>query len=83
MNFKQEELLEDFLRQMNEKFPEVDFVDVTESWEDPETLWINVAVPDDEDMLLDLIEFAGDILMDMFAEYGYHMLIMPTTKKAA
>ncbi len=40
-------------------------------------------MPEDDDMPRDLIEFSGDVLMDMFMEYGYHMLIIPTTKKAA
>ncbi len=83
MNFKQEELVGEFLRQLKEKFPEAEFLSVEESWEDPATLWIWVKVPDDDEMLFDLFEFSGDVLADMFLEYGYHMLVMANTSKAA
>ena len=83
INSKQEELLEDFLRQLKERFPEIDFLSVEESWEDPATLWIWVEVPDDDEILFDLFEFSGDVLSDMFLEYGYHMLVMANTSKAA
>ncbi len=35
MNFKQEKLMRDFYKAMKKEFPEVDFISVTESPEDP------------------------------------------------
>ncbi len=83
INFKQEELIKGFMRQLKEKFPEVEFINVSGSCEGADSLWINVSIPDGDDYLIDVIEFASDILTDIFLEYGYHMLLMPTTKKAA
>ena len=42
INFKQQELIDGLVEALKEKFPEVRFVDVTESPENPNDLWINV-----------------------------------------
>jgi hypothetical protein len=42
INFKQEQLIEEVLNYVTEKFPEVRLLNVTESPEDPESLWIRV-----------------------------------------
>jgi hypothetical protein len=80
INFKQKELIETLTGQITEKFPEVEFLNVAESWEDPETLWIHVTAPEDEHRMTQLIEFAGDQTIDILTDYGYHMLVMPTGK---
>ncbi len=46
INFKQEELIEELMCQIKEKFPEVELIDVTESCETSTTSWINVTVPE-------------------------------------
>jgi len=81
INFKQEELIEVLTDQIREKFREVKLINVSESWEDPETLWIHVTAPEDEGRMMDLIEFAGDHTTDILMDYGYHMLVMPTRKQ--
>ncbi|MCP4345792.1 MAG: hypothetical protein GY795_09725 [Desulfobacterales bacterium] len=81
INFKQKELIEILINKIKKKFPEVELIEVSESWEDPETLWIHVTEPEDESRSLELIEFAGDRTMDIFMDYGYHMLVMQDRKK--
>ena len=83
INFKQEELIDDLLHQVKEKFPEVELIDVTHSPEDPESLWINVIGPEDEDREIELRAFASDKVSDILLDYGYHMLVMPTRSIAA
>ncbi len=83
INFKQEELIDTLMKQIRQKFPEVDLINITESPEDPESLWINVTAPDDDDRDMELIEFAGDKVTDILLDYGYHMLVMPVQAKAA
>ncbi len=83
INFKQKELIEVLADQIKGKFPDVELINVSESWEDPETLLIHVSAPEDENRMMDLIEFAGDHTTDIFMDYGYHMLVMPTRKKIA
>ncbi len=83
LNFKQEELIEELMCQIKEKFPEVELIDVTESCETSTTLWINITAPEDEDREIELREFGSDKVTDILLDYGYHMLVMPTPKEAA
>lgn len=78
INFKQQELIEELLSSVQEKFPEVEFVEITESPEDPADLWINVTSPADEDRLIKLIEFSGVKSSDILLDYGYQILVMHT-----
>ncbi|MDM8549533.1 hypothetical protein QUF72_05625 [Desulfobacterales bacterium HSG2] len=78
INFKQEELIENFVSYVRERFPEAEFIGVSESPEDPESLWIRVTAPEDEDRESALIEYSADKSMDILLDYGYHMLVMPT-----
>ncbi len=77
INSKQERLIEEFQDDLKKHFPDVSFVEVTESWENPNDLWIHVTCPEDEDREIELTEFFGGKTMDVLEDYGYHMLIMP------
>ena len=76
MNFKQEELIRDFFSDVRKRFPEVEFLNVTGSPENPEDLWINMTEPETEEREDDLIEFAGDKTTDILLDYGYYISIM-------
>ncbi|NJL59149.1 MAG: hypothetical protein HC887_05375 [Desulfobacteraceae bacterium] len=76
INFKQQELIENFVSAVEEQFPDVKFVDVTESPENPNDLWINVTRVRDEDRLIDLLDFCSEKSTDILMDYGYHMLVM-------
>ena len=78
INFKQEELIDELVSTLGKKFPEVRFIDITESPEDSESLWINVTAPKDENRENELREFASDKTTDILIDYGYHILVMPT-----
>ncbi len=80
INFKQEELIEKLMNDIRQEFPEVRLIDVTESPDDPETLWINMTAPEDEDRKIRLREFGSEIITDILLDYGYYFLIMPTRK---
>lgn len=81
INFKQEELIEELVNHVREKFPEVRFIEVSESPEDPESLWVRVTAPEDEDRVSALIGYSADKSMDILMDYGYHMLLMPTRQE--
>jgi len=81
INFKQEELIERLMNLIQEKFPEVELIKVMESPEDPESLWIDVTAPDDEDMMMEMRDFACEEATDIFLDYGYHFLVSPVPKK--
>ena len=78
LNFKQEELLESLVKDITMKYPEIRFVEVTESPEDPESHWVIVTAPEDEDREMALIRYASEKAMDILCDYGYQFLVMPT-----
>jgi AAA+ ATPase superfamily predicted ATPase len=83
INFKQKELIRSFFNSVKDKFPETEFLSVTESPENPADLWINITEPGDEDREIELIEFASDKTVDILLDYGYHISVMPRTMKEA
>ncbi|QTA83112.1 Uncharacterized protein dnl_55060 [Desulfonema limicola] len=78
INFKQEELIEQLVNHIQQKYPEVQLIEVTESPEDSDSLWLIVTAPEDEDRESELITYSADKSMDILLDYGYHMLVMPT-----
>lgn len=78
MNFKQEELLERFVRDIQEKYSDVQLIEVIQSPEDTESLWVIVTAPEDEDREMELIRYASEKAMDILCETGYQFLLMPT-----
>lgn len=62
------------------KFPETKFVGVVPSPGGENTLWLQFTNPDDDDRMLDVIEFSGSLAMDIPEEYGYHFLAMPVVE---
>jgi len=83
INFKQEELIHSFFSSVRKKFPEVEFLNVTECPEDSANLWINITEPEDEDREIGLMEFACDKTVDILLDYGYHISVMPRTAEEA
>jgi hypothetical protein len=76
VNFKQKELIQNFFHSIKNKFPEVEFVSVTEGPENPADLWLNITEPDNEDREIELIGFAGEKTTDILLDYGYYITIM-------
>ncbi|QTA82021.1 Uncharacterized protein dnl_43820 [Desulfonema limicola] len=76
INFKQKELVRNFFKEMKEKFPETEFVSLTEGPENPADLWINITALEDEDKEEELIAFASDKTSDILLDYGYYITIM-------
>ncbi len=83
INFKQEELIKKLMRAIRRKFPEVRLIDVSESPEDPETLWLNMTAPEDENREIELRRFGSEKVTDILLDYGYYFLIMPTRETQA
>ncbi|OQX21848.1 MAG: hypothetical protein BWK80_32035 [Desulfobacteraceae bacterium IS3] len=77
INVKQQELIGNILDDLKKHFPEVRFVDITESPENPNDLWINVTEPEDEDKEIELRKFFSEKCTDILMDYGYHILVMP------
>jgi hypothetical protein len=78
INSKQEQLIEEFQDDLKKHFPDVSFVEVTESWENPNDLWIHVTRPKDDDKEIALMDFFSEKTADILMDYGYYMLLMPS-----
>jgi hypothetical protein len=81
INFKQQELIDQLFREVKQKFPEVEFISISRSPEDPADLWLNVTAPADEDREIELREFASEKTSDILLDFGYLILVMPREKE--
>jgi len=70
-NPKQIELSNMLFNKLKEKFPEIEFVSLSESAENRDNIWVNIKYPHDEDRQLELYELSGDISTDILLDYGY------------
>ncbi len=78
LNYKQEELIQQLADEIQQKFPEVRFIDVGPGADNPNDIWIRVTEPKEEARMLELMEFCSSKTTDILLDYGYHMLVMPT-----
>jgi hypothetical protein len=78
MNFKQQELTEEFFQVLKTEFPEIELIDVTPSPEDPNDLWLNITAPSEEEREFEMMDMASGRTADILQEYGYFILVMPT-----
>ena len=82
MNMKQQELVQQLFQTVRTQFPEVEWLNVSSSPEDPHDLWLNITAPDDEDRECALMEFASEQSADILMAYGYSILVMPEHRAA-
>jgi len=78
MNAKQKELINDLYIETKKQFPNIDLVNISESPENPEEIWINVTSPQNDQAEYDLISFASEKSTDILLNYGYNILVMPS-----
>jgi len=77
INFKQKELVDEIYNEVKNSFTEINLIDVSESPEDPNDLWINITAPNDEDREIELRELASELSTEALINYGYSILVMP------
>ena len=85
INVKQRELSKMLYDGLKRQFPEIDLVDIAESSENPNHIWVNVIMPDDEDREIALREAASEISTEILLDYGYPITISsaPELEKSA
>ena len=77
LNHKQEELIEQLVREIETKFPETKFVDAVPSPESENTIWPEFTHPESDERFMEIIEYAGERTIDILLDYGYHFLVLP------
>ena len=78
-NFKQIELSEMLFENLKNQFSELELVNITESVENPDHIWVNIIMPEDEDREIEIREAASEISTNILLEYGYHITISSAT----
>jgi hypothetical protein len=76
INLKQKELSHWLVDQLKQRYPEVAFVRIQESVDDPDALWVRIAMPEDEDRQIELVEHSSELSADILDKYGYHITTM-------
>lgn len=76
INDKQKELSRMIFDKLKAKFTEIELVDIVESPENPNTLWVRIAMPDNDDREIELQEMASEMSADILLDYGYHILVI-------
>jgi hypothetical protein len=78
LNFKQEELIRKLIKEIQQQFPEVKFINVAHSPENPNELWVRVTAPETEEREFELRDFTSEKSINILLDYGYQILVMPT-----
>jgi len=80
INYKQQELIEEFFNLVKSKYPEIEFEGLQESPNDPGYIWICVVTDMDEEREMEMREFAVHHAIEIFDKYGYLFSIMVTNQ---
>jgi len=83
LNHKQQELLEELVKDIETKFPETKFVEAYSGLEGENSVWIDFTEPADEDRLIALGEYASERTTDIMLDYGYHFVVLPVVANGA
>lgn len=75
MNFKQKEVLENIVAELQERFPEVRLTEIEEIG--PHEFWVMLTEPDDEDRQSALDSLQGELGTDALLNYGVNFHFMP------
>jgi hypothetical protein len=76
INHKQQDIIDDFLKKAQEKFPDIKFVDLSVSPDDPDHIWINVISNMDDEKHLEFLDFETDMEVEIDDNYGYRITMM-------
>jgi len=76
MNKIQEKLVRRLFNTVKAQYPDIEFLNVERSPEDPDDLLVNVLVRYDEDTQLEIKDFASSISADILDEYYYLISFM-------
>jgi hypothetical protein len=76
INHKQREIIDDFYKKAKDKFPEIEFKELTKNPDDPEHIWIIVTSSFDDTREEAFRNFESEIEADIHIDYGYRISIM-------
>jgi hypothetical protein len=74
---KQQECIQHLFRQVQKRFPEIEFICLERSPEDKEHIWINVLAPMPEEREIELSRYAAGLAADILVDFDIMLSIMP------
>ena len=69
--------VQQIVKYVQQKFPDVELLDVVDTPDSRDSRTILVKAPDDDDIQFDIMETASEIAMDSLLESEQHFLVMP------
>ncbi len=81
MNRIQEKLVRRLFHMVKEKYPDIQFLNVENSPEDPADLILNVLVNCDEDTEIEIKEYAASLANDILMDYDYLIFFLTVPKE--
>jgi len=84
MNRLQEKLVRRLFNTVKEKYPNIEFLNVENSPEDPDDLLVNALVNYDEDTQIEISNYSSTITSDILDEYYQliHFMVVPVEYEA-
>ena len=76
INKKQQQLIDEMLRKIKERYPEVIFKKLIPSADNPEDIWVNVLADMDEEREMELSFYSAGLSMDILMETDYDILLL-------
>jgi len=83
INIKLQQLADELMLAIKEKFPEVELLKIIESPGDSTDLWMHVTAPVPEEREFELRDFTSEKSADILDDYGYLILVMPRKQEPA
>ena len=79
LNHVQERLINELMDYARQKYPEIEFGKITDSPSSSNHVWVIIKgiVWDDDDKVMDFIEYVAGKQEDILVEYGYPISLMP------
>ena len=76
INHKQQELIDSLYKKVKVRFPEIEFINLSTSPDDPDYIWINVTAAMDDDREEEFSGFTAELEADIHIDYGYMISFM-------
>ena len=78
LNFKQEEVLGTIINKLKKKYSEVKLENV--EYLAPDTFWVVIKEPSDEDEAIEMDDLLGDLVTDALVDYGFSFRFVPASR---
>jgi len=76
IKLKQQQLLDELLSKVKERYPEIVFQSIEPAVDDPDDIWINILADMDEDRQMEMSLYAAELETDILTDYGYAFTIL-------